>query len=198
MLQRIQWIKSTEKHTQERNHTLVNNANMKSLSWQHFSCSECEKKFAQTRGLELHERVHTEEKPFPCPTCHKRFGQKGTIPLWTMQQQIQPFKSTEKHVQERNHTLVNNANMKSLSWKHFSCSECEKRFAQTRGLELHERVHTGESLILVPHATRYLDVKEDFNFKWEPTLGRECQHALREQVICLCWGVWNAETIYML
>ena len=95
-----------------------------------------------------------------------------------MQQQIQPFKSTEKHVQERNHTLVNNANMKSLSWKHFSCSECEKRFAQTRGLELHERVHTGESLILVPHATRYLDVKEDFNFKWEPTLGRECQHAL--------------------
>ena len=91
-----------------------------------------------------------------------------------------------KHIQERNHTLVNNANMKSLSWKHFSCSECEKRFAQTGGLELHERVHTGESLILVPHATRYLDVKEDFNFKWEPTLGRECQHALREKVICLC------------
>ena len=128
-------------------------------------------------------RAHTREEPYPCEQCNNQFNdlkalkstyRKETIPLWTMQ-----------------------------TWNHWVGSTFHA-LNVGRGLHKQEDLNymreftLKKSHFLVPHATRDLDEKEDFNFKWEPTLGKECQHALREQVICLCWGVWNAETIYML
>jgi len=41
------------------------------------TCVFCDKRFQRRSKLEVHERVHTEEKPFSCSFCDKRFAQKS-------------------------------------------------------------------------------------------------------------------------
>lgn len=41
----------------------------------------CNKGFTQMGNLEKHIRVHTGERPYPCPLCHKSFSQSGYVAI---------------------------------------------------------------------------------------------------------------------
>uniref|UniRef100_A0A668A0I6 C2H2-type domain-containing protein n=1 Tax=Myripristis murdjan TaxID=586833 RepID=A0A668A0I6_9TELE len=83
-----------------------------------FVCSYCGKTFNRPKKVEIHQRIHTGEKPFRCATCGKMFSEAGNL---------------KKH-QRRVHT----------GEKPFHCATCGKRFSEAGNLKKHQRVHTGE------------------------------------------------------
>lgn len=44
-----------------------------------FVCPECKKPFCDANYLSIHMRIHTGEKPYECPTCGRRFSQRGNF-----------------------------------------------------------------------------------------------------------------------
>jgi len=38
-----------------------------------FECDVCEKRFTTAGNLQRHKRIHTKEKPYECDVCEKRY-----------------------------------------------------------------------------------------------------------------------------
>lgn len=87
------------------------------VAMQLHACKYCHKTFLHKSRRDIHERIHTGERPFQCSYCDKSFTLK-----------------TNKECHERIHT----------GEKPFSCSYCGKSFAQLNNKRGHERIHTGE------------------------------------------------------
>ncbi|XGW08524.1 hypothetical protein V3C99_011109 [Haemonchus contortus] len=80
--------------------------------WQ---CSYCEKMFHHRRDKNIHERVHTGEKPYACGYCGRGFSQSQTLTI---------------HI--RTHT----------GEKPYPCSVCGQEFRDSSALRKHEYRHT--------------------------------------------------------
>ncbi|KAJ9585559.1 hypothetical protein L9F63_002635, partial [Diploptera punctata] len=74
-------------------------------------CPYCEKKFDRPWVLKGHLRLHTGERPFECPVCHKTFADRSNL---------------RAHQRTRNHH--------QWQWR---CPTCSKAFSQRRYMERH-------------------------------------------------------------
>uniref|UniRef100_A0A4W5JI68 C2H2-type domain-containing protein n=1 Tax=Hucho hucho TaxID=62062 RepID=A0A4W5JI68_9TELE len=82
-----------------------------------FLCSFCGKAFSFPKQMEIHQRMHTGEKPFSCQLCRASFSDSSNL---------------KRH--QRVHT----------GEKPHSCPQCEKKFSRQDQLKMHLKVHTGE------------------------------------------------------
>ena len=106
--------------------------------------------------LKNHEIIHTEEKPFSCWKCDKKYTLAGIYFKDSFRE------SATLKVHERIHTgekpfscskcdkkFARAGTLKiheriQIHKKPFSCSMCDKTFRESSTLKVHERIHTGE------------------------------------------------------
>ncbi|KAL4709980.1 hypothetical protein ACJJTC_003943 [Scirpophaga incertulas] len=150
-----------------------------------FACASCGRRYITQTALDVHEMLHTLERPFPCHICDKKYRTPGQV-----QQHIKQVHNKEKshlcqycsksffkkyhlqlhlrtHTKEKPHecpecgkhfsttTILNNHRLVHSEIKAYPCSLCDMSFVRSGYLRAHMISHTKEK----KHACRYCGVR---------------------------------------
>ncbi|XP_015818998.2 zinc finger protein 664-like [Nothobranchius furzeri] len=110
-----------------------------------FMCELCGKRFSERTCLNRHLKIHTGEKPFVCELCGKRYNRNSHLNVHiNVHAGQKPFSCEVCGQRFSQRTCLNRHISIHTGEKPFVCELCGKGFRQSSGLYMHRRVHTGE------------------------------------------------------
>ena len=92
------------------------------LKRQSYNCKTCSKKFKKKHNLNVHERIHSKEKPFKCRKCNTSFRQRA-------------------HLNRHERTHEKKGDMES-----FSCVTCDQTFCNFGDQEFHAKTYPDHTM----------------------------------------------------
>ncbi|XP_055765341.1 protein suppressor of hairy wing-like isoform X2 [Salvelinus fontinalis] len=139
-----------------------------------FPCSFCGKAFSFPKQMEIHQRMHTGEKPFGCQLCRASFSQSSNLKRHQRIHQRfhtgeKPFSCTQCHMHFAQAGDLKRHQRIHTGEKPYSCPQCEKRFSRQDHLKMHLKVHTGEKPFACTHCGKrfsersYLRIHQEKN-----------------------------------
>ncbi|XP_066100115.1 zinc finger protein 239 isoform X1 [Saccopteryx bilineata] len=110
-----------------------------------YKCEQCGKGFARSSSLLIHQAVHTGEKPYKCDKCGKGFTRSSSLLIHqAVHTGEKPYKCDKCGKGFCQSSKLHIHQRVHTGEKPYECGECGMSFSQRSNLHIHQRVHTGE------------------------------------------------------
>ncbi|XP_065363179.1 zinc finger protein 570-like [Calliphora vicina] len=103
-----------------------------------FVCETCGRRCLSFMALQIHQRVHKEEKPFACQICKKRFSLENNLNIHMINHSsTRPYECEVCHATFTKVGILRRHRFLHSEEKMFKCKLCDRAFKQPHGLDAH-------------------------------------------------------------
>ncbi|XP_033983366.1 uncharacterized protein LOC117480229 [Trematomus bernacchii] len=103
-----------------------------------FACYVCDRHFTNSIDLMLHQKAHTEKKPFKCPICSEAFNKSSELTFHKKNHYGQDgYECTDCGKNCKTMTALKYHMRKHSGERPYVCKECGKRFSMSKALHKH-------------------------------------------------------------
>jgi len=158
-----------------------------------YPCNSCGKILLSSAAKTVHQRIHSDSRPFPCTVCGICFRQLGDLRYHKQSKhsEIPEFQCEfcgKEFARKYSLTLHRKIHTGELS---HPCDLCDKSFRAAVYLQNHRRIHTGEKPFSCSKCSKKFRVKSDVNRHLKVHEARELKgsskfensHVLNHQVV---------------